>query len=356
MNSSITNAEGPPQGQARRGLTLKMLSFRNVSALYLLAMICIIFAFWIPAKFFTWQDCKTIMENQAVTGITAIGLVIPMAAGAFDLAVGTEVGLAVVLMAWLLFAAGLPLMLAILLTLLAGGLVGLTSGLLITKVKIDSFIATLAMSSVLTAIVIWMSSDEQIIGINSGFSRIAATQIFGITLPVFILLVVSLLVWYGLEITPVGRRIYATGGNLEAARLAGVAVNSVIVLALVSCGVIVALGGIIEASSLNGGDPSIGPSYLLPAFTAAFLGSTQFKNGRFNVWGTIVAVFVLQAGVQGIELASAPIWIPNLFDGLALAAAVGLARFETRGTSGSAIRRAIRMRSSTESSESGETV
>ena len=86
----------------------------------------------------------------------------------------------------------------------------------------------------------------------------------------------------------------------------------------------------------------VGPSYLLPAFTASFLGSTQFRRGRFNVWGTVFAIYVLQVGVQGLELAGAPIWIPNLFDGVALIFAVGLARFEVRSDNGAAIRRLLR--------------
>jgi ribose transport system permease protein len=308
---------------------------------------CIIFGFLVPAKFFNWQDIKTITENEATGGIAAVGLVIPMAAGAFDLAVGTEVGLGIILVSWLIFTIGVPLVPAIALTLAAGGVVGLVSGLLITKAKIGSFIATLAMSSILTAIALWISGGEIIVGVNLTFQDIDTTKILGITLPVYIFLFVALIVWYVLEMTPVGRRVYATGGNIDAARLAGVSTSTVVICSLIACGVVAAVAGIIESASIGGGDPTIGPSYLLPAFTAAFLGSTQFRRGRFNVWGTVVAVLVLEAGVQGLELSGAPTWIPYLFDGVALAGSVGLARFETRSEENSLFRRFFRAHTST---------
>jgi ribose transport system permease protein len=322
--------------------TRRALSFRNVSAFYLLVVLLVLFAFWVPARFFTIQNFKIILEGQATTGIATLALLIALASGAFDLAVGTEVGLGAILIAWLLAFSGIPLVPAIMITLVVGGLVGLVSGLIITKIKIDSFIATLAMSSILTALVLWISSNQQIVGIGTTFGILATSQILGITLPVYIFLALALIVWYVLEATPAGRRVYATGGNLEAARLAGVSTSTVIILSLVACGVLAALAGILETASLGGGDPMVGPSYLLPAFTASFLGSTQFRRGRFNVWGTVFAIYVLQVGVQGLELAGAPIWIPNLFDGVALIFAVGLARFEVRSDNGAAIRRLLR--------------
>jgi ribose transport system permease protein len=296
----------------------------------------------VSAKFYTVGDLKTILESQTATALASVGLMIPMAAGAFDLAIGAEVGLGVVLVSWLLAKAGIPMVPAIAVTLIVGGFVGLVSAILITRIRIDSFIATLAISSVLTAAALWITSDEQIVGLSSTFDKISTQQVFGITVPVYILLGVSLCVWYVMEVTPLGRRVYATGGNIEAARLAGVATAKVITFSLIACGVLAALAGVVESASLGGGDPTIGPSYLLPAFTATFLGSTQFRRGRFNIWGTIVAVYVLQAGIQGLELAGAPVWIPDLFDGVALAAAVGLARFELRSESGAAIRRLLR--------------
>jgi ribose transport system permease protein len=320
----------------------RALSFRNISAIYIFAVMFIVFSIWVPNTFLQWNTWKALFDSQAVTAILAVGLVIALSAGAFDLAIGTELGFGAIFVGWLLVDKGVGVVPAIILTLLAGAVIGLVNGILITKVRIDSFIATLGMSSVLLALIAWVSSSQQIVGLGSSFEKLGVTEIFGLTLPVYLMLLVALVVWYVLERTPLGRRVYATGGNIEAARLAGVRVAAVVICSLIACATIASFAGMLVSANLGTGDPTIGPAYLLPAFSAAFLGSTQFRGGRFNVWGTIVAVIVLATGVKGLQLAGAPIWIPDLFNGVALLLAVGLAKWETTATRAGAVRRLLR--------------
>lgn len=334
-------AESQPR---RHRPIVSALSFRRASALYVFVAIFILFALWVPDTFLTSTTWKTLLDNGAITALAAVGLVVPLAAGVFDLAIGAEVGFGAILVAWFLITKGVPMVPAIILTLIGGGLVGLVSALLVVKAHIDSFIATLGISSVLTAMISWISGDQQILGLSSSFQKLGTTEIFGITLPVYLMLVVAILVWYVLERTPVGRRVYATGGNPEAARLAGVNTSAAIVGSLVVCGVIAGGAGLLVSSNLATGDPTIGPAYLLPAFSAAFLGSTQFREGRFNVWGTVVAVYVLATGVKGLQLAGAPVWIPDLFNGLALLIAVGIAKYERAQGRRSAVSRMVSLR------------
>jgi ribose transport system permease protein len=322
----------------------RALSFRNASALYVFAVIVVVFSLWVPDTFLTGTTWRTLLDSQAVTALVAVGLVVPLTAGVFNLAIGAELGLGSILIAWLLAKQGVPTVPAIVVTLSAGALIGVISGLLVVKARIDSFIATLGTSSILLALIAWISNSEQIIGLSSSFGSIASTQVLGVTLPVYIMLAVATVVWYVLERTRVGRRCYATGGNVEAARLAGVRTSVVVVACFAACGLITALAGTLVTSRLSAGDPTIGPSYLLPAFTAAFLGSTQFRNGRFNVWGTVVAVYVLATGVKGLQLAGAPIWIPDLFNGVALLVAVGLAKYRSDAGRPSAVARLLRLR------------
>jgi ribose transport system permease protein len=237
---------------------------------------------------------------------------------------------------------------AILLTLAAGVLIGLTSGLLVVRAHIDSFVATLGTSSVLLALIAWISGSEQIIGLNPSFASIASTEVLGVTFPVWAMLAVAAVAWYVLEHTAVGRYCYATGGNIDAARLAGVRTSLVIVGSFIACGVITTSAGMLVSSRIDAGDPTVGPSYLLPAFTAAFLGSTQFRAGRFNVWGTVVAVYVLATGVQGLQLAGAPVWIPDLFNGVALLVAVGAAKRVIRPSGRARVSSLLRRSSSSE--------
>lgn len=320
----------------------RAVSFRNISALYIFVVMFAVFSLWVPDTFLQWDTWKALFDSQAVTAILAVGLVIALSAGAFDLAIGAELGFGSIFVAWLLVDKGVGLVPALILTLLAGAVIGLANGLLVTKVRIDSFIATLGVSSILLALIAWVSSSQQILGLGSSFEKLGGTEILGLTLPVYLMLAIGLVVWYVLERTPLGRRVYATGGNIEAARLAGVRVAAVVVCSLIGCATIAIFAGVLVSANLGTGDPTIGPAYLLPAFSAAFLGSTQFRGGRFNVWGTIVAVYVLATGVKGLQLAGAPVWIPELFNGVALLLAVGLAKFEATATRAGAIRRLLR--------------
>jgi len=309
----------------------RLLSFRKISALYILAAELIIFSFWLPHTFLTATTFRNVFGEQALTAIAAIGLLVPLCAGMFDLALGLEVGGGAILVAWLLSSGALPIPVAILVTLAAGAGIGLINSWLVIKVRIDSFIATLGVSSILTALVTWISGGAQILGLSNTFEQLGNGQFLGLIYPFYIMLIIALVAAYFLELTPVGRRVYATGGNLEAARLAGVRTSAAILASFVICGVLATGAGLLLSAQLAAGDPTVGPSFLLPAFSAVFLGSTQFRNGRFNVAGTVVAVYVLAFGVQGLELAGAPQWIPDLFDGVALLIAVGLAKWQRPG-------------------------
>ncbi len=330
-----------PDSAARPSRMVQALSFRNISALYIFAALFAIFAIWVPDTFLTATNFRTLLDNQALTAIVAVGLVVALSAGLFNLAVGAEVGFGSILVAYLLSKQDIGIAPAMVLTILAGGLIGIVSGLLVVYARIDSFIATLGMSSVLLAGVAWVSNSQQILDLGASFQEVGTGQIVGITYPVYMMAALGLLVWYVLERTPAGRRVYATGGNIEAARLAGVRTNRVIIFSLAACGVLAAIAGVLASSRLATGDPTTGPSFLLPAFAAAFLGSTQFRGGRYNVAGTIVAAYVLATGVKGLQLAGAPIWIPDLFNGVALLLAVGLSKFQRTAGRASAIGRMI---------------
>jgi ribose transport system permease protein len=318
------------------------LSFRNISALYIFVALFVLFALWVPETFLTTGVWRSLLANSALTALVAIAVTIPLSAGVFNLAVGTEVGTAAILAAWLLEKQDLGVVPAVVLTLVAGCAIGAVSGALIVRAKIDSFIATLGMSSILLALIAWISGGQQILNLPPSFQSLATNELLGLAYPVWIMLAVGLVVWYVLQRTPTGRRLYATGGNINAARLAGVSTGRVIVLSLVSCGAIAALAGLLTSAQLAVGDPTVGPGYLLPAYAAAFLGSTQFHGGRYNVWGAVIAVYVLAVGVKGLQLAGAPVWIPDLFNGTALLLAVGMSKYQRTARRSAAVARILR--------------
>ncbi|MGD9958105.1 ABC transporter permease [Nocardioides sp.] len=299
--------------------------FDRFSGLYVLAVIIITFSIWVPDTFLTTQTLKAVASQQAIVAILALALLAPLAAGIFDLSVGAMLGLAVVLVTKFQ-AMGIDFPMAILLTLCIGAGVGLVNSLLIIVLRIDSFIATLGMSSILGAMVYWVTGNEPIVaGISPDFVRLGQGDLWGIPLPFVYLVALAAVLLYVMEYRPLGRQLYATGGNEVSARLSGVRTERMIVSALLFSGTIAALAGVIFAAVIGSGSLTAGPPFLLPAFAAVFLGSTQIKNGRANVLGTLLAVYVLGLGVKGLLLIGAQFWVSDLFNGVALIAAVGLA-------------------------------
>lgn len=321
---------------------LSALSFRNISAIYILVILFVVFSLWIPEKFLQVGVWRSLLDAEALTGIAAIAALVPLVAGSLNLAIGAQVGFSAILAAWMLGKAGLPIVLQLPAVLVAGALIGWVTAVVITKLRVEPIIATLGMSSILLAGMAWVSGSQQILNLGPDYRQIATGTFLGITVPVWILIGVAAVAWYVLERTPVGRRAYAVGFNPDAARLAGIDVDRIRTGTLVAGGALAALAGALLTSRLNAGDPTVGPSFLLPALTAVFLGSTQFKGGRFNVLGTLLALFVLAVGIKGLQLAGSPRWVNDLFYGVALILAVALSQWEKTARRGSAVGRLIR--------------
>jgi ribose transport system permease protein len=285
----------------------------------------VVFAIWKPDLFPTAQTAKSTLNQYAITGLAGLSIVMPLAAGIFDLSIGSTIGFAGVFAGWSLNTLGLPPAAACALTLVVGLGIGLLNSLVVVRMKIDSFIGTLATGSIIAALTLWVSGQQIITGKLSGsFTDIASTSIGGIQLPVLYMLVVMVALGYVLEQTVFGRHIYAAGYGPDVARLVGLRVARLRTISLLCSGVLASFAGVALASRLGSADPTVGPEYLIPAFSAAFVGASQFRHGRFNPWGTVVAVLMIGTGSVGLLLAGTQQWIPQVFQGAVLIAAVGV--------------------------------
>ncbi len=314
----------------RSPIKWKSFSPRNIGVVYLYGLIWVVFTLWVPDTWLTWLTHRSVLNQITITVIVALGLLVPLAAGVFDLSIAGTISASAVTVSWGMVDAGWPVPVAILAALGVGAIVGNINGFLVVKIRIDSFIATLGMSSILTAYAIWRSSNRSIIGVPDAFKSLATELVWGLNKTVFYALVLAIVLWFVLEHTALGRYLFATGGAREPARLAGVQTDRYVWGSLVTSAMFAALGGVLLAAQFGSTQAQSGSPYLLPAFAAAFLGSTQFKR-RFNVWGAVLAVFVLQSGVKGLQLAGVgTTWIESLFFGIALVVAVGFSSYRKR--------------------------
>lgn len=299
---------------------------RNIGAIYVLAVLIVVFSIMSPSVFANVATAKLVLNEYSVTGLVGLALLFPLATSLFDLSVGSVAGLSGIVSAWMLANVSANPLIAVGAGLAVAAVVGIVNIGVVLGLGIDSFIGTLATSSIVTAIATAISGDNTIAkNVNGTFQHdVALVNLGGITLPVFIALAVAVVLFVVLEKTGFGRRGYAIGFDSEVARLGGVKVAAVRAAGLMMSSLIAGLAGILATAQIGAGNPATGPNYLIPAFAVAFLGATQFRGGRFNTWGAIVAVLLLGTGDVGLLTVGGPSWSPKVFEGAVLIAAVGL--------------------------------
>lgn len=334
---ATADVETPTTGKPRRtwrdrgSIVLERYALLTV----LLAMV-IVFGLLRPDTFLTSANFQTILSSQSVLMIVTLGLVLSLSAGEFDLSVGFVLAFSATLLGKLTVESGVPVIPAVILTVLAGMAIGAINAFLVVKLRVNSFIATLGTGTILSGVSLGMSNLTIITGIPDPLVDAMRTKLFGLPLPVFYGLLVAGALWFVLELTTAGRRLIFTGLGPEAARLNGVRTGAVRACALVGSAGLAALAGIILTGRLGAADPSAGADYLLPAFAGAFLGATTFKPGRFNAWGAVIALYVLVTGITGLQLMGAASWVEPVFNGTALVVAVALAQSTKRQRAASA--------------------
>ena len=322
----------PAQAAAVGRIVPGLLRLIEVYGVLLLAILLVVFYSWLlPRTFPTALTAQSILSDKSTVALLSLAEVIVIAAGQFDLSIGYVVGIGHILAVGLQVRSGLSWEVAAIIVLFVGAAIGLTNALLVQVAQIDSFIATLGTGTVVYGISIWYTGGQQIVGpLPAEFLAINGAKVFGIPLPAFYVLAVTIMVWLAFEYFPVGRYLYAIGANRRAAELVGIPINRYVTAAFVASGMIAAFAGLVLGSRLQVGQSNIGPEYLLPAFVGALLGATTIKPGRVNAWGTLIAVLVLAIGISGIQQMGASFFVEPLFNGLMLIVAVGLAGYAAR--------------------------
>ncbi|MFC7398512.1 ABC transporter permease [Chelatococcus sp. GCM10030263] len=288
-------------------------------------LVLVVFSALRPTTFLSSGNIGNLLTSQAVTALLAFAVMMPLATGRFDLSVGYHVGMAQVLIVGLQVNNHLPWPVAALAVIAIGLIVGLVNGILVTRFKIDSFIATMGVGSLLYGVSNWYTDGQQIPGFDlpDGFANLSAI-VAGVPLPAIYVAIVALALWLLLERMPIGRSLYVIGSNAKAAELSGINVAGCVTGAFMASGLLSALSGVLLASILRSGTPSVGQEYLLPAFAGALLGATSIRPGRVNVGGTLFAVLILAFSFSGVQQLGAAFYVEYFFNGGILIIAVTL--------------------------------
>jgi ribose transport system permease protein len=311
-------------------LSVNSLGFDRFSGLYVWALFILVFGLLKPSLFLTLSNLHSIAVTESVTAMLGLAVVIPLAAGVFDLSIGANVQFTAILVSLLQQQWHYNMWLAILITIAAGALVGVLNGLIVVVLRVSSFIATLAVATILAAVQTIVTNNlDPLPATSTTWLDLTQRTFLGIQMVFWIFVVLAGLLWWMLERMPVGRYIRAVGSNPDAARLSGIRVGRYQFLALMVCGAVTGVAGVCYASNV-GPSLTFGNALLLPAYAAAFLGFTQISPGRFNIIGAFIAVYVLATGVQGLSYLTSVQWLGDMFNGVTLIGAVSFAVWRQR--------------------------
>lgn len=317
-------SERAAHGSGKNARVLLLVERFALPMLFLIVFL--VFSFWSKTSdtFPTSANIKNVLGNQSVVGILALALIIPLVCGEFDFSVGSVAGVTQVLCAGFMSRLGYPLVISILLAILVGAVIGLSNGNTVARVGVNSLIVTLGIATVAIGFVNWYTKGQSIIsGISTDLVKLGTGEWLGIPRTAFFLAAVALLVYYLLEHTPYGRYLHSIGSNPDAARLVGLPVERIVLISFVLSGALAGLAGVLLVARNGGASPQLGTiGDSIQALSAAFLGATAIKPGRFNVPGTLIAIFFLAFSVTGLSLAGVANWVNDVFSGAALFIAV----------------------------------
>lgn len=290
----------------------------------LLAGLFIIICFCLlsPDSFATIHNLINISKQISFLVIIALGATIVMAVDEFDLSIGNMASLGGV-MAAQFAVSGISIWLSILIPLVVAFVIGYINGWIVTRFGVLSFITTLGMGTVLGGVTFWLTGGATIFeNIPSSFRYLGQTEWIGFPLLSIIMIILTILFWYVMTHTAFGRKVYAIGGNAVASRIAGVNVPINKNIAFALCAVLATLTGILMASRLGSAQPTSGNGLFLPAYAAAFIGMTSFKEGVPNIWGTFVGAAIIGILANGLTILEVPSFLQDVITGLIVIAAV----------------------------------
>lgn len=307
MTTQTATAPQPRTSIFRTDAARKLLAFAG------LLVLVIVYSFASPV-FLTFNNLVAIVLATAVNGVLALGVTFVIITGGIDLSVGTVMTLTAVMAGVFVTFWGMPVWVGVLGAIATGAVAGLTTGVVVSKMKIPPFIATLGMLYVAKGLALVISGLRPIYFVDTpAFQKVAMGSLIGQVIPAFpipnavlILFGAAIVAWVILSKTVLGRYTFALGSNEEATRLSGVKVDNWKMLVYMISGMFAGLGGVLMASRLNSAQPALGSGYELDAIAAVVIGGTSLSGGEGSILGTIIGAFVISVLTNGLRLLSVP--------------------------------------------------
>lgn len=290
------------------------------------ASLVLIFVFFTFANsaFATWSNITGILLSTAVIGLLAIGTTFVIITGGIDLSIGTGVTLTSVMVAWSLNNMGMPIWMGLIVGILTGALMGLFSGLAITRLALPPFIATLAMMLIAKGLALVISGVKPIyLESVEGYNNIALGQIIpNFPNAVLIFFASAVVASVVLNRTIIGRYTFAIGSNEEATKLSGINVDRWKILVYIIGGIYIGLAGIVLSSRLSSAQPALGQGYELEAIAAVIIGGTSLLGGKGSITGTVIGALIMAVLINGLRIMEIRQEWQTVVTGLVIIAAV----------------------------------
>jgi ribose transport system permease protein len=287
-----------------------------------LVVLIIVFSVLKTSTFFTVADLQTILTTQAPLLLLATGLTFSLAAGEFDLSIGGLIDLVVVLVPWFVLHSHIGAWLMVLVVAGIAVVVGLSNSLWVVRRRVNSFILTLAMGTVLTGVALGVSGSQTLDAVPRSITNVFGGTLAGVGNGFWFAVGAAAVTAYVMSYRVIGRHLYFTGQNSEVARLCGVPTGRVKAMAFVLTSLVAALAGLVILAQSGAGSANLGDAYTLNAFATVFLGMTVAKVTRANVVGTWLAVLLIAVGSTGLQLYGLQGWVTDVFSGGVLAIAL----------------------------------
>ena len=294
---------------------------RKFVAQILLVLIVALFAILKPATFFTMDNLLTIIRQVATTGIVALGVSFLMLTGNLDFSVGKIYAFAGVSAA-LMYQSGIPMGLAIVLSIIICVAISMVTGVIALKFRIPMLIVSIAMMQVVDGLNMVITNGATIYGLPESIKFLGQGYVLGIPVAVIIFLVLAVIVAFVLNRTYMGRYFFAVGGSNDSARLAGINVNKVKMIASAVCGLLTGIAGIIMMSRSFSGSPYSGNNISNDVISAAVLGGVSISGGTGKTSGVVTGVLIIGVLSQGLVMTGMPSNYQNMIKGAVLIIAV----------------------------------